>query len=95
MLQQAFLVDATPPDRRLLWLAIVERLLSPRTASHFLPLAELTVTERADMLDSFLKRARASSIDIPKFLDATWDEIESWTKGFYWIPPTSPEQSKG
>jgi hypothetical protein len=92
MLQQAFLVDATPPDRRLLWLAVVERLVSPRTASHFLPVAELTVKERAGILDSFLKRARTSSIDIPASLGATWDEIESWTRGFYWIPPKSPEQ---
>jgi hypothetical protein len=94
MLQQAFLVDATPPDRRLLWLAIVERLVSPRTASHFLPIAELTVSERAGILDSFLKRARTSSIDIPAALGATWAEIESWTRGFYWIPPKSPEPSK-
>jgi hypothetical protein len=94
MLGQAFLVDATPPDRRLLWLAVVERLVSPRTASHFLPITELSVKERADMLDSFLKRARTSSLDIPKSLDAGWDEIETWTKDFYWIPPGSPEQSK-
>ena len=94
MLRQALLIDATPQDRRLLWLAVVERLVSPRTASYFLPIAELTVTERADMLDSFLKRARTSSIDIPASLDATWDEIESWTKGFYWIPTKSPGQSK-
>jgi len=94
MLQQALLVDATPQDRRLLWLAVVGRLVSPRTASHFLPIAELTVTERADMLDSFLKRVRTSSIDIPASLDATWDEIETWTKDFYWVPAKSPEQSK-
>jgi hypothetical protein len=94
MLRQALLIDATPQDRRLLWLAVVERLVSPRTASYFLPIAELTVTERADMLDSFLKRARTSSIDIPASLDATWDEIESWTKGFYWVPAKSPGQSK-
>ena len=83
MLRQAFMVDATPQDRRLLWLAVIERLVSPRTASYFLHIAELTLAERADMLDSFLKRARTSSIDIPGSLDAAWDEIESWTKGFY------------
>jgi hypothetical protein len=94
MLQQALLIDATPQDRRLLWLAVVERLVSPRTASYFLPIAELTAAERVDMLDSFLKRARASSIDIPESLDASWGEIENWTKGFYWIPAKSPEPSK-
>jgi hypothetical protein len=85
MLQQVFLIDATPQDRRLLWLAIIKRLVSPPMASHFLNIAELTVAERVDVLDSFLKRARTSSIDIPRNLDAAWDEIDSWTKGFYWV----------
>jgi hypothetical protein len=85
MLQQALLIDATPQDRRLLWLAVIERLVSPRTASHFLHIAELTNAERADMLESFLTRARTSSIDIPGCLRATWDEIDSSTKGFYWV----------
>jgi Glycosyl transferase family 2 len=86
MLQQALLIDSTPQDRRLLWLALIERLISPRTASHYLHAAELTAAERADMLDSFLETARMSSIDIPGSLDATWNEIDNWTKGFYWIP---------
>ena len=51
MLRQALLVEATLHDRRILWLAVIERLVSPRTASHFLPVAELTTAERADMLD--------------------------------------------
>lgn len=85
MLRQALLIDATPQDRRLLWLAVIERLVSPRTASYFLHIAELTVAERTHMLDSFLKRARTSLIDISGSLDAAWEEIDSWTKGFYWI----------
>lgn len=85
MLEQALLIAATPQDGRLLWLALIERLVSPRTAGYFLPIAELTVAERTDMLDSFLKRARTSSLDIPEVLDAAWDEIDSWTKGFYWV----------
>ena len=85
MLQQALLIDATPQDGRLLWLAVIERLVSPRTAGYFLPIAKLTVAERTEMLDSFLKRARTSSIDIPQILDAGWDEIDSWSKGFYWV----------
>ena len=86
ILQQALLIDSTPQDRRLLWLALIERLISPRTASHYLHAGELTAAERADMLDSFLETARMSSIDIPGSLDATWNEIDNWTKGFYWIP---------
>jgi hypothetical protein len=80
MLKQALLAGATPQDQRLLWLAIVERLTSPRTAGYFLPIAEFTEADRADMLHSFLQRARTSAIDIPASLDATWDEIDRWTK---------------
>jgi hypothetical protein len=83
MLRQALLIDATPQDRRLLWLAVIERLVSPRTAGYFQNTGELTVAERADVLDSFLMRARSSSIDLPAGSLASWDEIESWTKGFY------------
>jgi glycosyl transferase family 2 len=86
MLQHALLAEGTPQDRRLLWLALIERLVSPRTSSYFLHTSELTAAERAGMLDSFLARARTSSIDIPESLDANWDEIESWTRGFYWVP---------
>jgi GT2 family glycosyltransferase len=86
MLQQSLLIEAPPQDRRLLWLAVIQRLVTPQK-SHFLRTAELTVAERVDILDSFLKRARTSSIDIPVILDAAWDEIDSWTKGFYWLEP--------
>jgi hypothetical protein len=85
MLRQALLIDATSHDRRLLWLAVIERLVSPRTASHFLPIAELTAAERADMLESFLTRARTSSIDITGSLVASWDEIDSWTKDYFGV----------
>jgi glycosyltransferase involved in cell wall biosynthesis len=85
MLRQALLIDATSHLRRLLWLSVIERLVSPRTASHFVPVAELTAAERADMLDSFLTRARTASIDITGSLAASWDEIDDWTRGYYWV----------
>lgn len=86
MLRQALLADATAQDRRLLWLAVIERLVSHRTASYFLHTAELTRTDRLELLDSFLARARSSSLDVPALLDGSWDEIEGWTRGFYWVP---------
>lgn len=82
MLRQALLADATVQERRLLWLAVIDRLLSRRTASSFLPDAELTPAERTEWLESFMSRARSASIDIPRLLDASWDEIESWTRRF-------------
>jgi len=68
-----------------MWLAIVKRLLSTLTGCHFVPIAELTDAERAEMLDSFLQRARNSSLDIATSLATPWDEIERWTDGFYWV----------
>lgn len=85
MLQQALLVEAAALDRRLLWLAVIERLLSPRTASYLLPVAEFTPAERSDMMESFLQRVRRSSIDIPGSLQMTWDEIGDWSKDFHRI----------
>lgn len=85
MLKQALQIDAAPQDHRLLWTALIERLVSPKTAGFFLPISELTSTERTNMLTSFLELARTSSIDIPAALDAPWHEIDSWTKGFYWV----------
>ncbi len=84
MLKQALQIDASPPDLRLLWAAVIERLVSPQTAGFFFPISEFTSTDRANILTSFLERARTSSIDIPTALDAAWDEINQWTKGFYW-----------
>ena len=83
VLEQAMLIEATPQELRLLWLALIERLVSPRTAGFFLPITELTLAERAEMLHSFLERARTSAIDIPASLNAVWDEIDRWTKCFY------------
>ena len=84
MIEQALQIEASPQDLRLLWAALIERLLSSHTAGFFLPIAELTPTDRANMLTSFLERARTSAIDIPAALDAPWSEIDSWTKGFCW-----------
>jgi glycosyltransferase involved in cell wall biosynthesis len=87
MLEQALQIESNEQDRRLLWLTAVERLFSPRTANCIIELAELTPVERIGMLDGFLRRARAgTTLAIPALLDADWDEIESWTRGFYWTP---------
>lgn len=93
MLRQAVQVDASAQDLCLIWLAVVERLLSPRTASHFIPIAELTGAERADILDSFLQLIRNSSVDLPTSLATSWDEIVRLTKGFFWVGRTPNHDS--
>jgi hypothetical protein len=90
MLEQAMRVDATPQERRLLWLAAVGRLVSPQTAAGYVPVATLTAAERASRLDGFLRYlGTARSIDIPALLGAGWEDIHRWTRGFYWQPPES------
>jgi hypothetical protein len=84
MLEQAMLVETTAQERRLLWLAAVGRLVSPRTAPHYVPVSDLTSAERVSLLDTFLELVRArGAADIPELLEAGWDEIEQWTRGFY------------
>jgi glycosyltransferase involved in cell wall biosynthesis len=83
MLEEAMLVDASPQERRLLWLAAVGRLVSPRTAA-YLPVATLTAAERASRLDGFFEYLRtARSSDVPEWLDANWEHIHGWTRGVY------------
>jgi hypothetical protein len=85
MIEQALQIEAQVQERRLLWLAAVERLCSPRTASLIIAdINELTPSERTMMLDGFLSHARASAtFDAPALLDADWDQIVTWTKSFY------------
>lgn len=87
MLEQAMLVGATVQERRLLWLAAVGRLVSPRTAFGYLSAASLTSIERVSLLDAFFEQIRTvRAMDIPGWLEASWEETQQWTRGFYWLP---------
>jgi GT2 family glycosyltransferase len=87
MLEQAMLVEASVPERRLLWLAAVGRLVSPRTAFGYLNAAALCSSERWALLEAFDEQIRtARLIDLPGWLDDDWKEIRQWTRGFYWLP---------
>lgn len=91
MLEAAMQIEATTQEMRLLWLAAVERLTSPHAAGHFLPIAELSMEDRATLFDGFLERAFASRrIDLPALLDAPWEETCDWARGFYWRPAAEP-----
>jgi hypothetical protein len=92
MLEQAMLVKATVQERRLLWLAAVGRLVSPRTAFGYLKAASLTASERLSLLDAFFEEiGTVRAMDIPKWIEASWQEIQQWTRGFYWLP-SEPEE---
>jgi hypothetical protein len=84
MFEQAMLVEATTQERRLLWLAAVGRLVSPLTAARYVPVSDLTSAERVSLLDMFLDLVRTrGAADVSTLLEAGWDEIEEWTRGFY------------
>jgi glycosyltransferase involved in cell wall biosynthesis len=84
MLEQAMLVEATVHERRLLWLAAVGRLTSPRTAARHLPVAELDVMQRAMMRSSFFDYVVAvRGIDVSGLLGANWEDIRTWTTAFF------------
>ena len=91
MLEQAMLVEATPQERRLLWLAAVGRLVS-HTASGHVPVAEFTTEQRVSMLDGFLEYVQSVRLlDVSSLLDASWEEIQHWTRGYYWLPGRNRE----
>jgi hypothetical protein len=84
MLEQAMLVDATAHERRLLWLAAVGRLTSPRTAARHVPIQDLDAAQRAAMLHAFFDLALTGrGLDVAALLGANWQDIRRWTMGFY------------
>jgi hypothetical protein len=84
MLEQALQIESNEHERRLLWLTAVKRLVSSRTANCIIEVAGLTSAERMMMLDGFLRRARTSTtLNVSGMLDADWNEIDAWTRGFY------------
>jgi Glycosyl transferase family 2 len=87
MFEQAMLVECGPPERRLLWLAAVTRLISPRTAARHVPVAAMDAAARTALLESFFDYVRtAKNIDVPRLLDASWDEVRRWTTDFSATP---------
>lgn len=83
MLQQAMLIESTVQERRLLWLATVQRLVSWRTASNYLPVTTWTSTERLLQVNEFLEYMQTTKrMDIPLLLEDNWDNINLWTRKF-------------
>jgi hypothetical protein len=83
MLEQAMLVEAGPLERRLLWLAAVARLVSPRTAARHVPVLTMDAAAHAARLESFFDYVlTVKKIDVPGLLDASWDDVRRWTTAF-------------
>lgn len=83
MLDHAMKVPATPQERRLLWLATVNRLVSPRTAASYVDIASLTETKKNEMLVSFLQYLREQrAMPLPDWLESSWENLAIWTAAF-------------
>lgn len=91
MVNEAMKVQSAAQAMRLLWLAGVERLTSLVTAGPFLQVEELEPARYTWMLERFLQLAKLwSACDVPRQLDASWAEIEQWTKEVFWTPDLTP-----
>jgi len=97
MLEQALRTGASTQERRMLWLAAVERLTSAPAASYFLDIAALTKPDREALFEGFLDRARASTVvlDLPELLEADWRELHDWARGLYWVPSGAAFEIEG
>lgn len=90
MLEPALRIEGRAEESRLLWLAAVGRLTSPRSAGGFLPVAELSQAERRQLFDRFMRGAKSMTAhNIPVLLDATWPEIEAFTESYWRILMTT------
>jgi glycosyltransferase involved in cell wall biosynthesis len=86
MLEQAMLVDSSAHERRLLWLAAVARLVS-RVASVYILDTARSFSDRMHLLHLFFKHVRERDLNVPRWLDMNWDEIQPWTSKFYAVEP--------
>lgn len=84
MLEQAMCVEASGRERRLLWLATVERLGASGLARRHLPLASWSPAERGRLLETFFAYVETERpIDLPAWLAEDWNHIQHWTREFY------------
>ena len=76
LLDQAMSIDADQAERRLLWAAAAERVVSNRVCSGYLPDSSLTPVGREDLLESFLRYVHDERFpDLPRLLGARWRRI--------------------
>lgn len=90
-LEQSFRIEPSAPAMRLIWLAALDRLTAPWRTGHYLNPNTPTPADRRMMLDYFLDRVRShSQHDLPKLMDATWEEIRLLSEKFFWVPSEDP-----
>lgn len=86
MLEQAMLVEAGLAERRLLWMATVHRPFAPRTAGMYMPAGEFSTKECAAVLALFRERVIARRLDVPRWLHASWQDINRMNRAIVGTP---------
>lgn len=81
LLDQAMATHAGQSERRLLWTAAAERVVSNRALPGYLPDSSLSTVGREDLLESFLSYVGDErSVDLPRLLGARWRQIRRWAR---------------
>ncbi len=75
VLDEALRIEATPAERRLLWLTAVGRLVARRHAMHYIPVHEYTSSARAALVELFLGEIEARGMDLPALLQTSEDAL--------------------
>jgi hypothetical protein len=87
MLEQAMRVEGRAEQRRDLWAAALDRLMSLRIASAWLKDSEMTRQDRETMFENFMSRARSSLAPrAQRLLGAPWKDIYVWSATSYGMP---------
>jgi hypothetical protein len=65
-----------------------------RSTTGYVPVDILTSAERVSLLDGFFEYlGTARAMDIPALLETSWEDIQRWTTGFYWLPSEGSSRS--
>jgi glycosyltransferase involved in cell wall biosynthesis len=88
MLEQAMGAEATTvQDRRLLWIAGVQRLVWPRPTAAYIRQPELDDDARVGMVRALVDRLdRLGRVDVPTLVEDDWPPLLDWTGTVVQLP---------
>jgi len=85
MVREALLIPAAPRERRLMWAAGVERLLTTRLG--YAQIGLLDLARQSTVLTDFIAlMQKILEINVAQLLEAEWPDIKRWTFDLYGLP---------
>jgi glycosyltransferase involved in cell wall biosynthesis len=80
LLDEALLVDATVPERRLLWSAVLLRLATGRPTD-YLPASYRQGEPQQRLVQQFFGHVRRNArVDVPALLETDWPALRRWSR---------------